>query len=58
MSKPQTFTEYAASEGVTPHSLYADIIDALIEWYSTKRPHATMEQVERWADTHAARWAR
>lgn len=52
-----TFTDYAAANEITPTSPYADIIDALIDYYSEKRPHATLEQVEAWADKHAERYA-
>ncbi len=53
-----TWTQYAAAHGVTPLDPYIEIIDALIDFYSETRPHASMEQVEEWADNHAARWAR
>lgn len=52
-----TWTDYAKENHVTPHSPYADIIDHLIEFYSETRPHASLEQVEEWADRHAKRFA-
>jgi hypothetical protein len=52
-----SFTDYAAAEGVTPTSPYIAIINALVAYYEEKRPNASMEQVEEWADSHAARWA-
>jgi len=56
MSYP-TFTEYAASMGVTPHSPYADIMDALQDWYESRRPWASLEDIEEWVSRHASRWA-
>lgn len=53
-----TWTQYAAAHEVTPLDPYIDIIDAMIDFYSETRPHASLEQVEEWADNHAARWAR
>lgn len=53
----QTWSEYAAKEGVTPLCPYVDIIDHLIEFYSMKRPHASLEELEAWADAHAERYA-
>lgn len=51
------FTDYAADQGVTPTSAYADIVDCAADYYSERRPHASDEQVEAWADSHAAKWA-
>jgi hypothetical protein len=52
-----TWTDYARENHVTPESPYSEIIDHLIEFYSETRPHASLEQVEEWADEHAALYA-
>ena len=53
-----TWTQYAAAHEITRLDPYIDIIAAMIDFYSETRPHATLQQVEEWADSHAARWAR
>jgi hypothetical protein len=58
MTKHTSFETFARANGITRTAAYADIIDGLIEYYSTLRPHASMEQVEEWADKHADSWAR